>query len=102
MCTKVMSGFYYRIAGGAYLSASRCARPFAGGAFGRAICHLIVAGARRNGYPVSMGTLLALLLAGSLPDLAQLNRMIARFAPTQLQVDVAGLSPGDRQALIKL
>ena len=49
-----------------------------------------------------MGTLLALMLAGSLPDLAQLNRMIARFAPTQLKVDLSGLSAGDRQALIKL
>lgn len=49
-----------------------------------------------------MGTLLALLLAGSLPDLAQLNRMIARFAPIELKVDLAGLSAGDRAALIKL
>src|SRR5690242_21747600 len=53
-------------------------------------------------YPVTMGTLLALMLAGSLPDLAQLNRMIARFAPVELKVDLAGLSPGDRQALVKL
>jgi hypothetical protein len=49
-----------------------------------------------------MGTLLALMLAGSLPDLAQLNRMIARFAPVELKVDLSGLSPGDRQALVKL
>src|SRR5438270_6826424 len=49
-----------------------------------------------------MGTLLALMLAGSLPDLAQLNRMIARFAPTELKVDLSGVSAGDRQALIKL
>jgi peptidase M49-like protein len=49
-----------------------------------------------------MGTLLALMLAGSVPDLAQLNRMIARFAPVELKVDLGGLSPGDRQALVKL
>jgi Peptidase family M49 len=49
-----------------------------------------------------MGTLLALMLAGNLPDLAQLNRMTARFAPVELKVDLAGLSPGDRQALVKL
>ena len=33
---------------------------------------------------------------------AQLERMAARFAPTPLRVDVAGLSAGDRQALVKL
>ena len=49
-----------------------------------------------------MGTLLALMLAGNLPDLAQLNRMIARFAPVELKVDLGGLSPSDRQALVKL
>jgi hypothetical protein len=49
-----------------------------------------------------MGTLLALMLAGNLHDLAQLNRMTARFAPVELKVDLAGLSPGDRQALVKL
>jgi Peptidase family M49 len=42
------------------------------------------------------------MLAGSVPDLAQLNRIIARFAPIELKVDVSGLSGGDRQALIKL
>ena len=49
-----------------------------------------------------MGTLLALMLAANIPDLAELNRMIARFARTELKVDVSGLAPGDRQALIKL
>ena len=33
---------------------------------------------------------------------AQLERMTARFAPTPLRVDVAGLAPSDRQALAKL
>ena len=55
-----------------------------------------------TGYAVKMGTLLALLLAGSLPDMEHLTRMIARFAPVELKVDVSGLSPGDRQALVKL
>jgi Peptidase family M49 len=36
------------------------------------------------------------------PDLAQLNRMAARFAPTPLRVDISRLSTADRQALAKL
>ena len=36
------------------------------------------------------------------PDLAQLNTMIARFAPTPYRVDISRLSPGDKQALPKL
>ena len=35
-------------------------------------------------------------------NLAQLERMIARFAPTEVRVDVSGLSAGDRKALAKL
>ena len=42
------------------------------------------------------------MLAGNVPDLAQLNRMTARFARTELKVDLSGLSAGDRQALVKL
>jgi hypothetical protein len=38
----------------------------------------------------------------SIPDLAALKTMAARFAPTPLQVDVSGLSRGDRKALVKL
>src|SRR5277367_2144859 len=38
----------------------------------------------------------------TLPDLAQLQKMIARFAPTELRADVSKLSAGDRQALAKL
>jgi len=38
----------------------------------------------------------------TIPDLAQLQRMEARFAPVGLQVDTSGLSPGDRHALAKL
>ena len=37
----------------------------------------------------------------AIPDLAQLEKMIARFQPTELRVDVSKLSPGDRQALGK-
>jgi hypothetical protein len=49
---------------------------------------------------LSLLPLVAIALAT--PDLAHLQRMIARFAPTDLRVDTSGLSPGDRQALIKL
>src|SRR5689334_8895736 len=38
----------------------------------------------------------------SVPDLAGLKKMSARFAPTPLQVDTSGLSAGDRKALVKL
>ncbi len=38
----------------------------------------------------------------SSPDLATLRKMAARLAPTELKVDVSGLSAGDRQALAKL
>jgi hypothetical protein len=49
-----------------------------------------------------MGTLPVLLLAVTIPDLSQLQKMLARFAPTELQADTAALSPGDRAALAKL
>src|SRR5258708_3826517 len=42
------------------------------------------------------------LAAAELPDLAQLQKMTARFAPTELHADVSKLSQGDRQALMKL
>jgi hypothetical protein len=38
----------------------------------------------------------------SIPNLAELQKMAARFAPTSLRVDTSKLSPGDRQALVKL
>ena len=41
-------------------------------------------------------------LATKVPDLAQLQKMTARFAPTELNVDIANLSVGDRRALVKL
>jgi hypothetical protein len=40
--------------------------------------------------------------ATTIPDLAELNRMIARFAPATLTGDTTKLSPGDKQALFKL
>ena len=39
---------------------------------------------------------------GATPDLAQLEKMAGRFAPTPLRVDTSKLSSGDRQALVKL
>src|SRR5229473_6965227 len=42
------------------------------------------------------------LTASEIPDLAQLQNMTARFAPTELHADVSKLSLGDRRALVKL
>lgn len=36
------------------------------------------------------------------PGLAELEKMAGRFAPTPIRVDTSKLSPGDRQALVKL
>lgn len=36
------------------------------------------------------------------PDVGELNRMIARFAPAELRADTSGLPAGDRAALAKL
>ena len=43
-----------------------------------------------------------LMTSQNFPDAQQLNTMAARFAPTPLRVDVSKLSPGDRQAVVKL
>src|SRR5437016_6190684 len=53
---------------------------------------------------VAAGFLLvmATLLSETIPDLAQLNKMIGRFAPTEIRVDTQRLSPGDQRALVKL
>jgi hypothetical protein len=40
--------------------------------------------------------------AGAAPDLPELQKRIARFAPTEMRVDLSGLSEGDRKALAKL
>src|SRR6266404_1110370 len=42
------------------------------------------------------------IAAAATPDLAELNRMIARFAPAELRADTSQLSAGDHQALTKL
>ena len=42
------------------------------------------------------------LSAEHIPDLAELEKMAARFAPTELRVDTASLSSGDQKALVKL
>ncbi len=38
----------------------------------------------------------------AVPDLAQLEAKIARFAPVEVSVDLGGLSPGDNKAVAKL
>jgi hypothetical protein len=43
-----------------------------------------------------------LAATAAVPDLVQLQKMIARFQPTELRVDLSKLSPGDRQALAKM
>jgi Peptidase family M49 len=40
--------------------------------------------------------------ASNTPDLAQLDKMIARFQPIELRADISNLSPQDRAALQKL
>lgn len=45
---------------------------------------------------------LPLLNAENAPGLAELNKMIGRYAPVDLRVDTSGLSEGDRKALPKL
>jgi hypothetical protein len=42
------------------------------------------------------------IATAAVPDLAELNRMIHRFAPAELRADTTQLAPGDRQALAKL
>jgi hypothetical protein len=41
-------------------------------------------------------------LPTAVPNLPQLETMLSRFAPTPLRVDTSKLSPGDRDAVIKL
>ena len=51
----------------------------------------------------ALATLFVMSLAtAAVSDLAELNRMIARFAPAQLRVDTSGLAPGDQKALPKI
>jgi len=46
--------------------------------------------------------LFCVTLMAAIPDLAELNRMIARFAPVELHADTSRLSAGDQKALAKL
>jgi len=48
------------------------------------------------------GILAMSIATAAIPDLNELNRMIARYAPAELKVDTSHLSPGDKQALAKL
>src|SRR5580692_4296710 len=63
-------------------------------------------GTRVIGWRTAMRKLLLLVpmlaATAAIPDLAQLQKMAARFQPTEMRVDVSKLSPGDRQALGKL
>jgi hypothetical protein len=47
-------------------------------------------------------TITMTIAIAAIPNLAELNRMIARFSPAELKVDTSGLSAGDKQALQKL
>lgn len=51
---------------------------------------------------VLLAILLGAIAMAAVPDLAELNRMIARFAPAELKVDTSRLSAGDKQALARL
>ncbi|MGD1093759.1 MAG: hypothetical protein ABSB35_17440 [Bryobacteraceae bacterium] len=42
------------------------------------------------------------IATAAVPDLTELDRMIARFAPADMRVDTSQLAPGDRQALSKM
>jgi len=42
------------------------------------------------------------LAAATIPNLDELNRMIARYAPAEITADTSKLAPGDKQALAKL
>jgi hypothetical protein len=63
---------------------------------------------RRFTVPVALAAtlcstgLFAQVQSSEVPDLATLRKMEARFAPTELKVDVSALSAGDRKALAKL
>ncbi|HEV1288442.1 MAG TPA: hypothetical protein VNU44_24160 [Bryobacteraceae bacterium] len=47
-------------------------------------------------------TFLTMTVLAATPDLAELNRMIARFAPAEIRADASQLAPGDQKALLKL
>ena len=51
---------------------------------------------------LSVLALFMTIATAAVPDLNELNRMIARYAPTKVTANTSQLSPGDRQALAKL
>src|SRR2546425_12989047 len=53
-------------------------------------------------FALIMSNLTSANLAAATPDAAELSRMAARFASTELRVDLSGLTPADRQALARL
>ena len=70
-------------------------------------CALMFHNRRRNNLPLRIAPRAchndpAALLENNEPDQAQLERMTARFAPTEIIADVSKLSPNDRKVLAKL
>jgi Peptidase family M49 len=59
----------------------------------RFVMMVLVMGAAADSAPVKKATV---------PDLEQLQKMTARFAPTPIRVDTSKLSSGDQRALVKL
>jgi hypothetical protein len=55
-----------------------------------------------NKRTIAVTSISVLLAMAAIPDIAQLKKMIARFAPASLTVDASKLSQGDRKALAKL
>lgn len=49
-----------------------------------------------------VASFLTMTVLAAIPDLAELNRMIARFAPAEIRADPSHLATGDQQALKKL
>ena len=49
-----------------------------------------------------VSTFIAMTALAAAPDLAELNRMIARYAPAEIRADASHLAPGDQKALQKL
>jgi hypothetical protein len=62
------------------------------------ICSRLILGTR---WICLVSTIIFIAMA-AIPDLAELRKMIARFAPTPLHVDANKLSEDDRRALAKL
>jgi hypothetical protein len=57
---------------------------------------------KKLAYAFALLSAMTSFAASNTPDLAQLDKMLDRFAPTELRADTSKLSPGDRAALAKL